>query len=311
LEEHIEAFLEALRNRALSEHTISSYAFDLRDFQKFAASRSAGIESVDHTFLRDFLNHLYEKKPKLQKSSVARKLACMRTFFRFLVRDGRLKSNPAELITSPRLPKKLPSYLDEDEAAAVVEMPQGSSMKDLRDRAILELLYASGLRVRELVGLNDESLDMPQQLVRVFGKGKKQRIVPFGEYAARALAAYIAERNRLGVVEVEDDGQIPVFVSIRGRRLDARDVQRLVEKTRMRLPSGRRLTTHTLRHTFATHLLERGADLRAIQELLGHASLATTEKYTHVSLEHLRAEYDKAHPKAKRNSGSGKSGSDW
>src|SRR5438128_4421853 len=224
----------------------------------------------------------------------------MRTFFGLLVRDGRLKSNPAELITSPRLPKKLPSYLGEDEAAAVVEMPQGSSMKDLRDRAILELLYASGLRVRELVGLNDESLDLPQQLVRVLGKGRKQRIVPFGEFASRALTEYLAERDRAGLSAPEDDGHVPVFVSLRGRRLNARDIQRLVEKTRLSLPSRRRLTAHTLRHSFATHLLERGADLRAIQELLGHASLATTQKYTHVTLEHLRAEYEKAHPKAKR-----------
>jgi len=161
-------------------------------------------------------------------------------------------------------------------------------------------LYASGLRVRELVALNDENIDLAQQLVRVFGKGKKQRIVPFGEYAARALTGYLVERDRLGLAEAEGDGQIPVFVSVRGRRLNARDVQRLVERTRTSLPSGRRFTPHTLRHSFATHLLERGADLRAIQELLGHSSLATTEKYTHVSLEHLRAEYDKAHPKAKK-----------
>jgi len=298
LEEHLAAFLEALRNRAVSEHTLSSYESDLRDFEQFLRSRNATIDSIDHVFLRDFLNRLYERK--LQKTSVARKLACLRTFFKFLVHDGRLKSNPAELISSPRLPKKLPSYLGEEEAAAVVEMPQGSSLKDLRDRAILELLYASGLRVRELVGLNDENLDMPQQLVRVFGKGKKQRIVPFGEYAARALDTYLSKRDRVGLAQTEDSGHIPVFVSLRGRRLNARDVQRLVEKTRTRLPSGRRFTTHTLRHTFATHLLERGADLRAIQELLGHSSLATTQKYTHVSLEHLRAEYDKAHPKARK-----------
>jgi len=298
LEEHLAAFLEALRNRAVSEHTLSSYESDLRDFEQFLRSRNATIDSIDHVFLRDFLNRLYERK--LQKTSVARKLACLRTFFKFLVHDGRLKSNPAELISSPRLPKMLPSYLGEEEAAAVVEMPQGSSLKDLRDRAILELLYASGLRVRELVGLNDENLDMPQQLVRVFGKGKKQRIVPFGEYAARALDTYLSKRDRVGLAQTEDSGHIPVFVSLRGRRLNARDVQRLVEKTRTRLPSGRRFTTHTLRHTFATHLLERGADLRAIQELLGHSSLATTQKYTHVSLEHLRAEYDKAHPKARK-----------
>ena len=296
MEEHLAAFLEALRNRAVSEHTLNGYESDLRQFAAFLRSRKAAIESVDHLFLRDFLNRLYERK--LQKASVARKLACLRTFFRFLAHEGRMKSNPAELISSPRLPKKLPSYLGEVEATAVVETPQGSSFKDLRDHAILELLYASGLRVRELVGLNDENLDLPQQLVRVFGKGKKQRIVPFGDYAARALTAYLSERNRLGLAGAEDSGQIALFASLRGRRLDARDVQRLIVKTRTRLASGRRFTPHTLRHTFATHLLERGADLRAIQELLGHSSLATTEKYTHVSLEHLRAEYDKAHPKA-------------
>jgi integrase/recombinase XerC len=297
LEEHIEAFLEALRIRAVSEHTLLSYESDLRDFQSFLESRKIAFNSIEDVSVRQFVTHLYERK--LQKSSIARKLACLRTFFKFLVRDGRLKSNPAELISAPRLPKKLPSYLTEGEAATVVEMPQGDSFKALRDRATLELLYASGLRVRELVGLNDQNVDMPQQLLRVFGKGKKQRIVPFGKLAARALACYIAERDRLGLAQPDDDGRIPVFVSVRGHRLDARDVQRLVEKVRMRLPSGRRLTAHTLRHTFATHLLERGADLRAIQELLGHSSLATTEKYTHVTLEHLRAEYDKAHPKAK------------
>jgi integrase/recombinase XerC len=295
---HIAAFIEALRNRAVSEHTISSYESDLRDFEAFLKLRKTPFDSVDHVFIRDFLGHLYERN--LEKTSIARKLACLRTFFKFLVREQRLKTNPAELISSPRLPKKLPSYLPENEAAAVVEMPQGDAFKDLRDRAILELLYASGLRVRELAGLNDENLDLSQQLIRVFGKGRKQRIVPFGEFAARALSAYLAERDRLALADPEDDGQMPVFVSVRGRRLNARDVQRLVEKTRLGLPSGRHLTAHTLRHTFATHLLERGADLRAIQELLGHSSLATTQKYTHVSLEHLRAEYDKAHPKAKK-----------
>lgn len=298
MNQHIEAFLEALRIRAVSEHTLAAYESDLRDFESFLKSRKASIESIDHIFIRDFLGQLYERR--LEKTSVARKLACLRTFFKFLVRDGRLKTNPAELISSPRLPKKLPSYLSEDEAATVVEMPNGNGFKDQRDRAILELLYASGLRVRELVGLNDENLDMAQQLVRVFGKGRKQRIVPFGEFAARALTTYVEERDRLGLADPEEDGQTPVFVSVNGHRLNARDVQRLVERTRLSLPSGRRLTAHTLRHSFATHLLENGADLRAIQELLGHSSLATTQKYTHVSLEHLRAEYDKAHPKAKK-----------
>ena len=171
---------------------------------------------MDHLVIRDFLGQLYERR--LEKTSVSRKLACLRTFFKFLVRDGRLKTNPAELISSPRLPKKLPSYLSEDEAASVVEMPAGDAFKDLRDRAILELLYASGLRVRELVGLNDENLDMAQQLLRVFGKGRKQRIVPFGEFAARALTAYVEERDTKGLAVSEDDGQTPVFVSVNGRR---------------------------------------------------------------------------------------------
>ena len=304
MEQHIEAFLEALRNRAVSEHTLLNYELDLRELQSFLESRKIDFNAIEDITIRGFLSHLYGRK--LQKSSISRKLACLRTFFKFLVRDGRMKNNPAELISSPRLPKKLPTYLTEVEAATVVEVPQGDSFKALRDRAILELLYASGLRVRELVGLNDESLDMPQQLVRVFGKGKKQRVVPFGQLAAQTLAAYVAERDRLGRAQADDEGHIPIFVSVRGHRLNARDVQRLVEKVRLKLPSGRRMSPHTLRHSFATHLLERGADLRAIQELLGHSSLATTEKYTHVTLEHLRAEYDKAHPKAK----TGNSGTD-
>lgn len=304
MEQHIEAFLEALRNRAVSEHTLLNYELDLRELQSFLEFRKIDFNAIEDITIREFLTHLYGRK--LQKSSISRKLACLRTFFKFLVRDGRMKNNPAELISSPRLPKKLPTFLTEAEAATVVEVPQGDSFKALRDRAILELLYASGLRVRELVGLNDESLDMPQQLVRVFGKGKKQRVVPFGELAAQTLAAYLVERDRLGLAEADDEGHMPVFVSVRGHRLNARDVQRLVEKVRLKLPSGRQMSPHTLRHSFATHLLERGADLRAIQELLGHSSLATTEKYTHVTLEHLRAEYDKAHPKAK----TGNSGTD-
>jgi site-specific recombinase XerD len=155
LDKHIAAFLSALQNRAVSEHTLNSYESDLRDFAQFLATKDAALESIDHVFVRQFLNYLYEKK--LQKSSVARKLACLRTFFKFMLREGRLNSNPAELIASPRLPKKLPSYLDEAEAAVIVETPQGSSLKELRDRAILELLYASGLRLSEIVGLNSWS----------------------------------------------------------------------------------------------------------------------------------------------------------
>ncbi len=301
MEKHIQAFLESLRNRALSAHTLSSYENDLRDLQAFLEHRKTSIEDADHVFIRDFLNHLYVRK--LQKSSVARKLACIRTFFKFLVREGRMKSNPAELISAPRLPRRLPSYLTEDEVTTVIETTVGESFKDRRDRAILELLYASGLRVSELVGLNDETLDLPQRIVRVLGKGKKQRIVPFGEPAAQAIDSYLLERDRTGRRRPDDDGHIPVFVNSRGNRIHRVVIRRMVAETRLRLAGGRKLSPHTLRHSFATHLLERGADLRAIQELLGHESLATTQKYTHVTLEHLRAEYEKAHPKARRKGG--------
>jgi integrase/recombinase XerC len=181
-----------------------------------------------------------------------------------------------------------------------MEAPQGGSMKDLRNRAVLEMLYASGLRVRELVGLNDDNLDLSQRMVRVLGKGRKERLVPFGEHAAAALQAYLDERGRCGLSVPDSAGRYPLFVSVRGRRLDARMVEILLSKFRLRLPTGRRVSPHTLRHSFATHLLERGADLRVIQELLGHARLSTTQKYTHVSLKHLRDEYDKAHPRAKK-----------
>ena len=183
-----------------------------------------------------------------------------------------------------------------------MEMPQGNGLQALRDRAILELLYASGLRVSELVGLNEDEIDMQQETVRVLGKGNKERIVPFGSFAARAIQEYLKAKHSLGNTKPDANGTIPAFLSVRKnpRRIHARDVQRLVARVRLGLKTTRRVTPHTLRHSFATHLLERGADLRSIQELLGHESLSTTQKYTHVSIQHLKKEYDKAHPKADR-----------
>jgi integrase/recombinase XerC len=298
LDEYIEVFLEYLRNKPASAHTISNYERDLRQFAEFLKSRKTAVGDVDHVFIRDFLGHLYNRKMK--KASIARKLACLKSFFKLMVREQRLKANPAELVSTPRLPKQLPAFLQEEEAATLVQLPESGDLKDLRDRAILELLYASGLRVSELVGLSDHQLDMPQQLVRVFGKGNKERIVPFGDFALHAIERYLDVRNRTGLREPERDGSRPLFVSINGNRLRARDVQRLVARFRLKLSATRRITPHTLRHSFATHLLERGADLRSIQELLGHSSLATTQKYTHVGLQHLRHEYEKAHPKARK-----------
>jgi len=183
-------FIESLKRKAASVHTVSNYERDLRHFTEFLQLRKISSDSSDHTVLRDFLNYLYTDR-QLSKSSVSRKLACLKTFFKFLVREGHLQLNPAELITSPRLPKKLPACLGEDEAAAMVEMPQGTTLKAIRDRAILELLYASGLRVSELVGLNEDEIDLQQETVRVLGKGNKERIVPFGSFAARAIEEYL------------------------------------------------------------------------------------------------------------------------
>ncbi len=295
---HTEDFIESLRRKAASRHTITNYEIDLKHFLEFLDQKRKTIEAADHILLRDFLNHLYTQR-HLSKSSVSRKLACLKTFFKFMVREGRLKANPAELVTSPRLPKKLPSYLGEAEAAAMIEVPKGDTLKGLRDRAILELLYASGLRVSELIGLNEDEIDLRQETVRVLGKGNKERIVPFGSYAAEALREYLSKKKSLRITVAEKNGNLPAFISLRGHRLTSRDVQRLVARVRLKLATTRRVTPHTLRHSFATHLLERGADLRSIQEMLGHESLSTTQKYTHVSLQHLRKEYDKAHPKAK------------
>ena len=293
----IEAFLQSLRARAASDHTVLNYGRDLKRFHAFVDSRETTLDAVDHLFIRDFLNSLY--KQSLTRSSVARTLACIRTFYKFLVKQQRVDRNPAEAISSPRLPKRLPIFLSESEVSQLLEAPeQEATLKNLRDRAILEMLYASGLRVSELVGLNASDLDQREQLARVLGKGRKERIVPFGRFAAEAIKAYLAERGNEGKMTPDSQGNLPLFVNLRGTRLSGRSVERLLEHYRLFLKPGRKVTPHTLRHSFATHLLDHGADLRSIQELLGHSSLSTTQKYTHVSIQHLKQEYDKAHPKA-------------
>lgn len=297
IEPEIDEFIQTLRQRAASEHTVSNYRRDLERFSRFMAHRKVDLERVDHLLIRDFLNSLYLEG--LGKSSVSRTLSALRTFFASTIRSGRLEANPARLVSSPRLPRRLPPHLSEPEIQDLVEIPEGGSLRGLRDGAILELLYASGLRVSELVGLDEEDVDWNEHLVRVLGKGKKERIVPFGRFAYRALDRYRQERTTGKKTAPGPDGRVPLFINMRGGRLTARSVERLVATCRTHLKTGRPVTPHTLRHSFATHLLENGADLRSIQELLGHASLRTTQKYTHASLEHLRQEYRKAHPRAK------------
>jgi integrase/recombinase XerC len=293
----IEEFVATLEQRSASPHTVANYRRDLDRLARFMEKRQTPLQQVDHFFLRDFLNTLY--LDGLEKTSVSRTLSAIRSFFRTMTRRGRIETNPAKLVASPRLPKRLPPNLTESEVRTLLEAPSGETFIAVRNRAILELLYASGLRVSELVGLDTEDLDRSGQLLRVLGKGRKERIVPFGRFAAEALDDYEQERARLPKLPKES-GRLPLFVSRRGARLTPRTVERLVARCRTLLGPGRRLTPHTLRHSFATHLLENGADLRSIQELLGHASLRTTQKYTHAGIEHLRQEYRRAHPRARK-----------
>jgi integrase/recombinase XerC len=260
------------------------------------------IEKVDRIIIRKYLSFLHRKN---KKSSIARKISTLRSFFKYLVREQMISSNPAKSVSSPKVEKTLPTTLTVDEAFRLMESPKSisgkpsperSREKRLRDQAILELLYSSGLRVSELVGLNSNYLDLDLGIVRVMGKGRKERIVPVGVKAIEVLQAYLEER---GMVE----GEEPIFINSLGGRLTARSVGRLIKKYSRHSGIFRRVSPHSLRHTFATHLLDAGADIREIQEMLGHSSLSTTQRYTHVSMGKLMEVYDKAHPRSFRNIG--------
>ena len=292
--QQFELYLET--ERAVSPHTSSAYRSDLAQLLNFAvAEKGEGVsaDDVDHLLLRRYLAGLAKTS---KKSSIGRKLAAIRSFFRFLVRRGILAKNPAELIATPKKEQRLPFHLDIDQTTTLMEAPGIDQKYALRDRAILELLYSSGLRVSELTGLNIGELDLAAGMVRVTGKGGKERIVPVGSRALEAVTEYLEERREYRISEA-------LFLNSRGDRINRRSVARVVDTHVMRIAAFKRISPHTLRHTFATHLLEGGADLRAIQELLGHASLSTTQKYTHVSIDRLMEVYDKAHPKAHTKSG--------
>ncbi len=283
------AYLETERN--VSPHTLSAYGRDLKQLAEFVGrekGEGAQARDVDHLLLRRYLALLGKNA---QKTSIGRKLAAIRTFFRFLLRRGIIARNPAELIATPKREQRLPFHLDIDQATTLVEAPADDQKHALRDRAILELLYSSGLRVSELTGLDIGDLDLSGGMVRVLGKGGKERIVPVGSRAVEAIRAYLILRGELA-------GSGALFLNTRGERINRRGVARIVDAHVLRIAAFKRISPHVLRHTFATHLLEGGADLRAIQELLGHASLSTTQKYTHVGIDRLMEVYDKAHPKA-------------
>ena len=294
------AFLDDLKHRrGVSAHTVKSYRSDLNQFTGFLVDEwgmdpeKLTPRDVDVLTLRGFLAHLHNKGTA--RSSIARKLAALRTFFRFLTREGRLEKNPARLISTPRQEKKIPNRMEESEVERLIDSPDRTEPLGRRDYAILELLYATGLRVGELVGLDRSSIEKDARLVRAQGKGRKERLVPYGEPAAAALENYIQDRQELAR---RGPGTDALFLNARGQRLTSRSVHRLVRKylSQAALRSG--LSPHSLRHAFATHLLERGADLRSIQELLGHSSLSTTQKYTHLSTAKLLKVYEKSHPKA-------------
>jgi integrase/recombinase XerC len=290
-----------------SPHTCRCYRKDLEGFEDFLKSSGmylnpkggVEIEKVDRMAIRKYMSFLHRKN---KKSSIARKISTLRSFFKYLIREQIIPSNPAKSVSSPKVEKTLPTTLTVDEAFRLMESPKGipekssevSKQNGVRDRAILELLYSSGLRVSELVGLNLNQLDSDLGIVRVMGKGRKERIVPVGVKAIDALKAYLEGRGGL-------TGDGPIFINRTGGRLTARTVGRLVKKYTRHSGIFRKVSPHSLRHTFATHLLDAGADIREIQEMLGHSSLSTTQRYTHVSMGKLMEVYDKAHPRSFKN----------
>ena len=303
MDELIESYVRYLRyERNASPHTIRNYRSDLVQFRDFLADGNkdtdVDIKSVDPWKIRAFLALLYEKGEK--KSSMARKLAAIRAFFKFLTGERRLAESPAEVISTPMLEKKLPRIMTEEELNTFLDrMAQAAASGDaafIRDYAILELLYASGLRVSELAGLDLRNVNFEDAFVLVRGKGNKERIVPFGSKARAAIESYLPIRERI-LVETRT-GATALFLNARGGRLTTRSVDRLLKHYVRLYGPDVKVSPHSLRHAFASHLLAEGADLRAIQEMLGHKSLATTQRYTQVSIRKLMEVYDKAHPKA-------------
>ena len=292
MNEYIDDFLRYLElEKGVSVHTLRAYRNDLEDI---IAHVKAKPEDMDMLDVRGFVAEQIRKG--LNKSTVSRRLSSIRSFFKFLYREGHLQKNPAKLVSGPKLPKLLPNFLSVDDAFSLVEKPEGMGFAPARDRAILELLYSSGLRVGELAGLNVEDINIREALVKAKGKGKKERIVPIGSKALDAIKSYMVERLLLKSRETA------VFLNRLGTRLTDRGVRRIVVKYAKALAISGRVGPHTLRHSFASHLLQGGADLRVIQELLGHVSLSTTQKYTHLDVAHLMDIYDKAHPMAKGDS---------
>jgi integrase/recombinase XerC len=287
-------FLRHLRERNASPHTIKAYRGDLANFSTYAGSR--GWKQIDHVAIRGFLSQLYDKG--LSKTSVARSLAAVRSLYRWLAREGLVEQNPAKLVATPRLPKKLPRVPTIEEMNFVLDgkMPEVAAFPE-RDLLMLELLYGCGIRNSELTGINLDDIRLSAEAILIRGKGKKERYVPFGDAVKRALAAYLPARQKmLGEL---NKNIAALLINQRGGRLTTRSVGRIIKKIAVAKGLSPDVHPHTLRHAFGTHLLEEGADLRAIQELLGHERLATTQRYTQLSMKHVLQVYDQTHPRAK------------
>jgi integrase/recombinase XerC len=290
-------FLRRLeQERNYSPHTLRAYRQDLEEFTAFLGPGAGGLPAVTRVQLRSFLAHLHSRR--LGKRTIMRKLAALRSFYGFLCREGEAQTNPMLGLRTPKQEKRLPNVLSVEEVARLLQTASGDGAADLRDRAILETLYSSGIRVGELVALKVSDVDFSAEVVTVMGKRRKERVCPLGSYALKALEAWLARRG-ISLVRAPQCRE-PLFLNLRGTRLTDRSVARMLAQRLAEANLGARASPHTLRHSFATHLLDRGADLRSVQELLGHASLSSTQIYTHLSAERLKQVYDKAHPRARK-----------
>ncbi len=294
VERAVADFLRHLREKNSSPHTIKAYSGDLANFAAYAGSRS--WKSIDHIAIRGFLSQLYEKG--LGKTSVARSLAAVRSLYRWLAREGVVEQNPAKLVATPKLPKKLPRVPTIEEMNSVLDgqMPEVAAFPE-RDLLMLELLYGCGIRNSELTGINLDDIRLSAEAILIRGKGKKERYVPFGGSAKGALAAYLPARQAM-LAETRKNTSA-LLINQRGGRLTTRSVGRIIKKIAVARGLSPDVHPHTLRHAFGTHMLEEGADLRAIQELLGHERLATTQRYTQLTMKHVLQVYDQTHPRAK------------
>jgi tyrosine recombinase XerC len=294
LNKELNSFLDYLRyEKNASRHTLGNYRRDLEQYAAYLSERKISFTAAGNVIIRGFLATLYQKR--LKKSTIARKLATIRSFYQYSLQKSWVEENPAKVVSTPKQDKNVPSFLSEDEASAFLDIPAAANPLRLRDRAMLELMYATGVRVSELVGMNLDDIHTGERLIRVRGKGKKERLVPFGKKAEEVLREYIQKRYRINKGKIDKDA---LFLNHRGQRLTVRSVQRKVNFYLQRTALKRKISPHSLRHSFASHLLSRGADLRVIQELLGHESLSTTQKYTHLDLKQLLEVYKKSHPRS-------------